>query len=206
MKKRIELDAIGVATNSAFLVWQNFMCRMSTHFWMRDYVEVAKLSEKHSETHPSSQQKRILQIFRTFHEGIAYLNLARDTKQAKWRIMGQKAVVTLSQHENTMCKFNFENKSKLLQAELHYLDGDLISAETAYKASIKSAGFIHEQALAYELYGIFCVENNMVDEGSKQLCIAVDKYKEWGAVKKADEVQLFIDLVDPIYLHKLKLL
>ena len=87
----------------------------------------------------------------------------------------------------------------MLQAELHYLEGDLESAEAFYKASIKSARhhkFIHEEALACELYGIFCIENHAVDKGLKQLHIAPDKYKQWGAIKKANKLLLFIDRVD----------
>ena len=84
----------------------------------------------------------------------------------------------------------------MLQAELHYLDGHLNLAEVAYKASIVSAcehKFLNEEALAYELYGVFCMENQMVDQGAEQLNIALDKYKQWGAIKKAEELQHFID-------------
>ncbi|KAL7530281.1 hypothetical protein ACHAXR_003401 [Thalassiosira sp. AJA248-18] len=93
-------------------------------------------------------------------------------------------------------QWNFLNKSQLLKAELHYLNRDFKSAEDAYKASIKSARehkLIHEEALANELYGIFCIENMKVDKGIEQLHIAVGKYKQWGANKKADKLQLFID-------------
>ena len=204
-----ELNEIGENTNSAFLLWQIFMCRISDHFWMREYHSMVKLSEKYSEKYRSSQQKRILQVLRVFYEGVAYLSLARDTKQTNWRIKGENAVSKISHYENTMSKWNFENKSKLLQAELHYLDGDLESAETAYTASIDSARrhkFVNEEALAYEMYGIFCIENHMVDKGSQKLHIALDKYKQWGAIEKAKDVRLFIDLVSPSYLRKLKLI
>ncbi|KAL7543123.1 hypothetical protein ACHAXR_012430 [Thalassiosira sp. AJA248-18] len=95
-------------------------------------------------------------------------------------------------------QWNFEHKSKLLKAELHYLDGQLESAEDAYKASIESARdhkFIHEEALAHELFGIFCIENRIVDKGFEHLYIAVDKYKTWGAMKKAENLQHYIDMV-----------
>mmetsp|Transcript_31775 Transcript_31775/g.57522 ORF Transcript_31775/g.57522 Transcript_31775/m.57522 type:complete len:221 (+) Transcript_31775:47-709(+) len=198
IKSYDELDELGERTNSASLVYECFMGRMSNHFWMREYIDVVKLSEKYSEKLPSSQQKRSLQGLRVFFEGIAYLSLARDTKQAKWRILGEKAVIMMAQSE-LMSKWNFENKYKLLQAELHYLNGDFETAEVAYKASIKSADdhkFIHEEALAYELHGMFCVENHWVDKGSKQLHLALEKYKQWGAMKKANELQLFINLIN----------
>ena len=105
------------------------------------------------------------------------------------------------------CLHSVENKSRLVEAELHYLNGDIDLADASYKASIKVAReqkFIHELALAYELHGIFCVENKMIDEGVKQLLAAVNTYNEWGAAKKVDDVKLFIDLADPSNLRKLK--
>eukprot|EP00581_Thalassiosira_minuscula_P030220 CAMPEP_0183766210 /NCGR_PEP_ID=MMETSP0739-20130205/11423_1 /TAXON_ID=385413 /ORGANISM="Thalassiosira miniscula, Strain CCMP1093" /LENGTH=104 /DNA_ID=CAMNT_0026004973 /DNA_START=138 /DNA_END=449 /DNA_ORIENTATION=+ len=96
-------------------------------------------------------------------------------------------------------EWNFGNKSKLLHAELHYLNGKMECADDAYIASIMLAQrhkFLHEEALAYELYGLFCVENQMVDKGVRQLLKAHDKYKEWGALKKCDDLQNLIDLID----------
>lgn len=201
VKSLDELNDIGERTNNVYLIWHVFMCRMSNHFWMREYTLLAELSEKFSDIHPSSRnEKRILRVMRTLYEGVAYLSLARDTQQSKWRVLGEKASAEMSKFELTMCKWNFENKAKLLQAELHYLNGDIESAEVAYKASVKSARehkFVHEEALAYELYGLFCVKNEMVDKGFEQLHVALNRYKEWGAMKKVEELQLFIGTVDP---------
>jgi len=204
-----ELDEIGEKTGNAFLAWQNFNCRVSDCFWMREYMSVAEFSEKYSEKYPSSHQKRILQVICVFFEGIACFNLARDTKKAKWRILGERAVMRMKQFELMMLKCNLENKCRLLEAELYYLDGDLESAEAAYKASIVSAQknrIINEEALACELYGIFCVENDNVNRGFKMLQCALGKYKQWGAMNKVNELQLFIELIDPGYLNKLKLM
>jgi len=192
IKSYDELDEIGERTNSCSLVWQTFMGRLSNHFWMREYLDMALLSEKYS---ASSQHKRIVEILRVFYEGIAYLSLARDTKQAKWRSMGEEAVTKMSQLES-MSTWNYENKSTLLQAELLNLNGDIGLAEVAYKTSIKSAHrhkFIHEEALAYELYGICCIENRRVGRGLRQLHLALKKYGLWGAKNKVDELQLFVD-------------
>ena len=51
------------------------------------------------------------------------------------------------------------------------------------------------QALAMELYGIFLVENKKVSRGLEMLQIATDKYKEWGATKKAQDVNDFVDVI-----------
>lgn len=199
VKSLEELNQIGEETNNAFLLYQVFMSQVTIHFWFREYIDVVELSGKLAAKNPSSlQQKRILHFFRSLYEGIAYLSLARDTKQVKWKIQGEKSVVWYQQMES-MSKWNFENKSKLLQAELHYVDGDIESAEAFYEASIESAcnhRFIHEEALACELYGVFCIENKMFDKGSKQLRVALEKYKQWGAMKKAAELERFIGAVD----------
>ena len=100
-------------------------------------------------------------------------------------------------------KWNVEHKLNLLQAELHYLEGDLGSAEAAYKASIRSAHeskYTSEEALAHELYGYFCVENHMADKGLEQLHIALGIYKQWGAMKKETELQLFVKMMNLCHL------
>ena len=68
-----------------------------------------------------------------------------------------------------MNKWTFENKYMLLQAELHYLNQDYKAAGDAYLASIECANahkFTHEEAMAYELFGVFCLENERVEEGA----------------------------------------
>jgi len=122
--------------------------------------------------------------------------LARDTKQDKWRKIGEKNVRSMTQLLE-YSPWNFENKLDLLQAELHYLNNHHNMAELSYQASIVSARkhrFYHEEALACELYGIYLVENKMIAKGLEQLQNAREKYVKWGAMKKADDVKDFMDL------------
>ena len=97
-------------------------------------------------------------------------------------------------------RWTFENKFLLLRAELHYLNQDYEAAENAYIASIKSAKdhkFMNEEAMANELFGMFCIENQMGDQGLKHLCIALDLYKQWGAMNKAADLEKFIQAKSP---------
>jgi len=92
----------------------------------------------------------------------------------------------------------------LLQAECHYLNGDMQSADVAYRGSIRSAKehqFLHYEALGCELYGIFKVENAMLDDGVEQLQLALKKYEEWGARRKVKDLQHFMRVIDPQYLR-----
>ena len=105
-----------------------------------------------------------------------------------------------------MCFRNFGHCSELLQAELHVLNGDCEAAKTFYEASIVSArehGFVHCEAKAQELYGIFCLESKLESKGHKQLQKAVRKYKQWGALKKAAELQHFAETMHPSFYNSM---
>ena len=195
VKSHGELRKIGERTNNPLLLWQCFMSQLCIYFWMGDYASAVNLSERH----PSSQMKRVLEVIRCFYDGIAYLRLARDTHQQKYKLAGEERVEKLAKFES-LSTWNFENKRALMQAELHYLNGNINAAEEAYKASIVSSHkhkWRNEEALAYELYGMFCIENKLIPKGTQQLQTAIIKYREWGAVKKANDLQFFVDCIDP---------
>mmetsp|Transcript_12564 Transcript_12564/g.27248 ORF Transcript_12564/g.27248 Transcript_12564/m.27248 type:complete len:1558 (+) Transcript_12564:111-4784(+) len=194
VKSYEELNEIAEKTNNKRLLYQNFIYRMFGHFFMGDYLKVMELSGKYK----PSGLKHISEVVRFFFEGIASFSLARHTHQLKWRSIGEKSLEKILKWEK-LSTWNFETMAKLLQAELHYLNGELKSADVAYRASIVSARehkFTHYEALAYELHGIYFVENKIIDKGRDQLQMALDKYKQWGAMKKANEVQLLMDAVD----------
>jgi len=188
-----ELNEIGKSTKANLLLWQCHICKICEYFFMRDYLAVISLCE----ANPCPRPKRILHGWRTFFEGVACLSLARDTKQSKWRCTGEKAVWEMSRWAE-MSPWNFESRYRLLQAELYYLDGDMASAEEAYNASVLSAqkhNYVNDEAIACELYGIHLVERKSTEKGVSQLLSALGKYKEWGATKKAKELQLFIETI-----------
>ena len=67
-------------------------------------------------------------------------------------------------------------------------------------ASIKSAKahrFIHEEAMAHERFGIYFLEHDRAEEGTKYLCTAVEQFGQWGAASKAAHLEQFIIEVDP---------
>jgi len=199
-----ELEMIAGTTNSVQLELHLILYQIALNCWMRKYQDVAKLSEKYNRKQSISPQKSAWNIYRMLFEGIAYLNLARETKQAGWKTLGEKAMLWMSQME-TISKWNYENKTKLLQAELHYSKGELESAEASYEASINSAHehkFIHEEAWACELYGVFCIQNNLAERGNELIKAALDKYTQWGAMEKVTELQKLIDASDAAMLMR----
>ena len=191
IKSYQELNEIGRKTNNSHLLWACLMSEIYTKFWFRKYTEVLQLCVNF----PTAKHKRLDHVFRCFFEGIAALNIARQSHESKWRVIGEKAVEQLSSYE-LLNKWSFQNKHQLLQAELHYLNSDLKLAEQSYEASIKSAQdhkFIHDEALAFELLGMFYIENGLVDKGVEQLRIALSKYEKWGSLHKAVDLQQCID-------------
>lgn len=199
-----ELNQIGVTTNNKGLLYQNFLNQMVSFFWMREYRSVAELSEKHKR----SGQKRISETCRIFMEGISSLILARGTHEpshrAKWKSIGETSVEEMLKMEKINA-WNYEDVRKLLQAELHHLNGDLKSAEVEYKAAIASSqshNFLHNEVLGYELYGMFCVENQDAEKGIAKLRTAIDKCKQWGAMNKAKKLELYVDNLKPSHPKK----
>lgn len=189
-----ELRAIGECANDRVLLFQVFMAQLSQYFWMNDYVAFITLSARH----PLSKAKRVLDMVRCFYEGIASLSLARDTHEQKYQRAGEACLKLMVKLE-TLSEWNFGSKRLLLQAELHYLNGEIELADDSYNSSIAAARrsrFFNEEALAYELYGTFLVECNMPEKGLAQLQMAVEKYGEWGAKKKLDWLQTFIASVN----------
>lgn len=88
---------------------------------------------------------------------------------------------------------------QMLRAELHYLNGEHESARVAYEQSITSAREtenINNEALACELFGIFLCENKMINEGIKQLQMALEKYRQWGAARKVRDLEEFIESIN----------
>ena len=187
-----ELYQIGKESNNTLLLFNVVVSQMCVHCWFKDYTAIMKLSEKH----PAPAAKRILTNNRCFYEGIAALNLARQQpSEPKYRVIGENAVKDVSKLEQ-MNTWTFENRFLLLQAELYFLNQDYEAAEHAYIASIKSAKdhkIMNEEALANELFGAFCIERQMGDKGLKHLRIALDLYKQWGAIKKAADLEQFIE-------------
>ena len=219
MKTTEEISKIAEQPGS-FIMLPVTINLMYVHCYYREYLQCADLAEKYHKTQPAKRTFDFflhfymgiceyllyfycrctsdcchpLPLHNTTTNNAAALVLARDTQEDKWRKIGETSLTSMDRLAQCST-WNFENKRMLLQAELYSLDGRRNMAELAYQSSIVSAHdhkFIHEQALACELYGVFLVENKNVQGGMKQLQIAHDQYKQWGALKKVSDV---IDLM-----------
>jgi PAS domain S-box-containing protein len=92
------------------------------------------------------------------------------------------------------CSDNFENRAALVGAEMARIEGREIDAERLYEQAIRSArdnGFIHHEALAYELAAHSYSERGLEDFSRLYLSNARNCYLRWGAdgkVRQLDEL------------------
>ena len=92
------------------------------------------------------------------------------------------------------CPENFENRAALVGAEMARIEGRELDAERLYEQAIRSAranGFIHNEALAYELAARFYAARGL--EQFAHLCLRNARYGylRWGAdgkVRQLDEL------------------
>jgi hypothetical protein len=82
------------------------------------------------------------------------------------------------------CPENFENRAALIGAELARLEGRVLDAEHLYEQAIRSAranGFVHNEAIAYEVAARFYRVRGFDQFADVYLCNARYGYLRWGA-------------------------
>jgi len=164
--------------------------RFIQSFAVRDFETALNYCEEYDKL-GSGIIARITDVATVFFSGVIGFVLARKSKQDGMLDIGEHRRMQLQMWADHGSKWNAENKALLLQAEKYYTTGNLDQAKASYEASVKSARehkFINEEALAYELYGIFRVETGHLENGKELLRKAQSLYAEWGAMKKASEV------------------
>jgi PAS domain S-box-containing protein len=101
------------------------------------------------------------------------------------------------------CPENFENRAALVGAEIARIEGRELDAERLYEQAIRSAranGFIHNEALAYELASRFYAARGFEEFGRVYLRKARDGYLRWGAdgkVRQLDEIYPYLKEEEP---------
>jgi PAS domain S-box-containing protein len=92
------------------------------------------------------------------------------------------------------CPENFENRAALVGAEISRIEGRALDAMDLYEQAIRSAranGFVHNEALAYELAARFYAARGFEEFAQVYLRNARDGYVRWGAdgkVRQLDEM------------------
>jgi predicted ATPase/signal transduction histidine kinase len=96
------------------------------------------------------------------------------------------------------CPANFQSRAALADAEIARIEGRVADAERLYEAALTSArenGFIHEEAVAYELAGRFWRARGHPLFGDAFAQEACALYRRWGAEGKVAQLtRLYPDL------------
>jgi len=101
------------------------------------------------------------------------------------------------------CSATFHDKHALVAAEIARLDGRELEAERLYEEAIRLArenGFIHNEALAYELAGRFYLKRELKQFAHLYLRKARYCYRRWGAdgkVMHLDELYPYLRADEP---------
>ena len=89
------------------------------------------------------------------------------------------------------CPENFENRAALVGAEIARIEGHVLEAEQLYEQAIRSAhsnGFVHNEAIAYELAARFYAARGFQKFADAYLLEARYCYQRWGAVGKVAQL------------------
>jgi GAF domain-containing protein len=89
------------------------------------------------------------------------------------------------------CPENFENRAALVGAEIARIEGRALDAEELYEQAIRStraSGFVHNEALAYELAASFYAARGFEQIAELYLRNARDCYLRWGANGKVRQL------------------
>mmetsp|Transcript_31487 Transcript_31487/g.57675 ORF Transcript_31487/g.57675 Transcript_31487/m.57675 type:complete len:291 (-) Transcript_31487:685-1557(-) len=119
-------------------------------FWMGDYDEAAKASDR-AMSFPSANMPKVTLIYHIFYRGIVMFHLYREGKGEKWLEEGNKMQDQVQIWVKNS-KPIFENKLVLLEAEHYASMGNVVAAKESYELSVELArdnGYVHEQGLAY---------------------------------------------------------
>jgi hypothetical protein len=141
---------------------------------------------------------RPLFTFAVFTEGIVFFQYSRQTigeESLKWRAKGRNVLEKIRTW-NEYCRWNFENKCLLLDAEDASLSGETERAESLYTMSIKSAirhNFKHEEAIASELAGLFLSGRGQHGKAFELLRHSANCFTRWGALAVARRVEASIE-------------
>lgn len=152
-----------------------------------DYSAALKFTETCKLSHESSFLSMFLYPVYLFYSGLVSLELAKNIDERDALVESAKESISKLKLLSDNAPMNFQNKCRLLQAELAVVVGNDQQAKVLYQESIKLSqqhGFIHEEALSCERAGLFYlnIDSSSASELLKQ---SYKCYARWGAVEKA---------------------
>ena len=170
-------------------------------YWIRK-LQARYLAGDHTAAmDASSKAQRLLWTSPSRWETVEFCFYGALSHAASWDFappdQKQQHFEALKAHHNQLdiwaqnCPENFENRVALVGAEIARIEGRELDAERLYEQAIDSAranGFIHNEALAYELAARFYASRGFKQIADLYLRSARYGYLRWGAVGKVRQL------------------
>jgi len=160
--------------------------RFLLYFWQADHVKALEASHLVLSC-PGSKMPKIQLVYFTFYRGLVCFKRYREGDGENLFIEGNGILAKL-QSWRQYSKAIVNNKILLLEAEYFAANCDRNMAIEKYNAAAKAArdaGYLHDQALAYECLGAYLESIVELPESRSALCQANECYIQWGAKGKS---------------------
>ncbi|HME04451.1 MAG TPA: AAA family ATPase, partial [Solirubrobacteraceae bacterium] len=167
--------------------------KLQAHFHAGNYAAAVGAASRAERLHPGILRLMITVADHCFYSALSHAAYC-DSAPADER---QQHVHALAAHHKQLqiwadnCPENFENRAALADAEIARIEGRALNAEHLYEQAIRSAranGFVHNEALAYELAARFYAVRGFEDFAHVYLRKARDGYHRWGADGKVRQL------------------
>jgi tetratricopeptide (TPR) repeat protein len=187
-----DLLKVAIKHDNVFVLLTLIIFQTVREFVFRDMDKALKCTDMYFEHFGVDRmQMRYIYIYNVFYDGLINFHFASKTGDKRYRVRGKHALLQMKEwlrHSD----WNFENKYLLLKAEYKKISNDYAKAATCYDASIQAATkhkFIHEEAIANKLAGVFYSEQGNYQKSLLCLKQSIACYKKWGAISVARRIE-----------------
>ena len=173
--------------------WRWYSIRkLQARFFAGDYasaVAAASIAQRMLWTSPSQFETAEFHFYGALSYAASWDSASPDEKQRHFEALADHHRQLEIWAEN--CPENFENRAALVGAEIARIEGRALDAEQLYEQAIRSAhtnGFVHNEALAYEVAARFYAARGFEKIAHAYLREARYCYLRWGADGKVRQL------------------
>ena len=193
-----EFDEVGfeqhLASNPALAIagCGYWILKAEARFFAGDYASAVDASSNAQQllwSAPALLESAAFRFYGALSHAAAWDSASPEEKQEHFEVLTThcKQFEIWAEH----CPANFENSAALAAAEIARIEGRLLDAEGLYKKAIRSAhvnGFIHNEAVAYEVASRFYAARGFDKIADAYLREARYCYLRWGADGKVRQL------------------
>ena len=179
--------------------------KLQARFFAGDYASAVEASLRAKPllwTSPSQFETAEFHFYGALSHAACWDSASLDRRQQHFEALANHHLQLRLWEEN--CSENFEDRAALAGAEIARIEGRELDAERLYEKAIHAAhrnGFIHNEALAYELAANFYAARGFEEFAHVYLQKARDAYVRWGAdgkVRQLDEMYPNLQEKEPL--------